>query len=242
MKRFTRDQALRETRALLGEQGAVKVITCSLGTGPGGVRRCSAIGIHDADCRGGAAAYVVGIKYEIGPVHLRTISHRGEGSTWEIALADAALHTHRLGCAACKSATKMADLCEHGRPLLDAFTRARTARFRLPNGRLSAAGLKAEAATRPGCVRLAYARSTGLLVGLYRAHEAGIESDEETPWATVCEEHGGVVCHTTRKLAEGWMVEPETWCPVCQEARGGPKAYPDGPAPGGGAQKTKDEE
>src|SRR6202044_1678887 len=171
VKRFTRDQALRETRALLGEQGAVKVITCSLGTGPGGVRRCSAIGIHDADCRGGAAAYVVGIKYEIGPVHLRTISHRGEGSTWEIALADAALHTHRLGCAACKSATKMADLCEHGRPLLDAFTRARTARFRLPNGRLSAAGLKAEAATRPGCVRLAYARSTGLLVRLFRQRQ-----------------------------------------------------------------------
>jgi len=68
-------------------------------------------------------------------------------------------------------------------------------------------------------------------VGLYRSDDAGIESDPETPWATVCEEHGGVVCYETRKAAESYVAHPEQWCPVCQEKTGGPKTYPHGEPP-----------
>ena len=59
----------------------------------------------------------------------------------------------------------------------------------------------------------------GALVGLYRAAEAGMETDPETPWATVCEPHGGIVCHATATLARGWLSHPEDWCPECQEGR-----------------------
>jgi hypothetical protein len=68
-----------------------------------------------------------------------------------------------------------------------------------------------------GIVMYRKARSTGTHVGLYDALEAGFESDPETPWATVCEEHGGIVCHATRKAAETYLSHPEDWCPTCQE-------------------------
>lgn len=68
---------------------------------------------------------------------------------------------------------------------------------------------------REGCVALKKARSTKLLVGLYRSAEGGIESDEKLPWSTVCEEHGGVVCHPSRADAEAAMSCPEDWCPTC---------------------------
>jgi hypothetical protein len=44
----------------------------------------------------------------------------------------------------------------------------------------------------------------------------GVESDPETPWTTVCEDHGGCVSHRTRKLAESWLSHPEDWCPGCK--------------------------
>lgn len=77
-----------------------------------------------------------------------------------------------------------------------------------------------------GIVLYRKARSTGTHVGLYKSVEAGIETDPEYPWSTVCEPHGGVVCHETRKKAESFLSHPEEWCPVCQENAGGPKAYP----------------
>lgn len=67
-----------------------------------------------------------------------------------------------------------------------------------------------------GLVQYGRARRTGTHVGVYRAAEAGIESDPATPWATVCEEHGGVVCHATRTAAEAWAPRPDEWCPTCQ--------------------------
>lgn len=56
------------------------------------------------------------------------------------------------------------------------------------------------------------ARSTGTVVALYRAT---YESDPSIPWETVCEDHGGIVCHPTRRIAEGWLSHPEDWCPSC---------------------------
>jgi hypothetical protein len=72
-----------------------------------------------------------------------------------------------------------------------------------------------------GLVLQRKARSTGTLVGLYKSDDAGIESDPEYPWSTVCEPHGGVVCHETRKAAEAALSHPEDWCPTCQEGGDG---------------------
>ena len=70
----------------------------------------------------------------------------------------------------------------------------------------------------PGCCKLQKSRE-GTTVGLYRSAEAGIETDPEWPWATVCEPHGGVVCHRTRAEAEAALSHPKDWCPTCQEER-----------------------
>lgn len=68
---------------------------------------------------------------------------------------------------------------------------------------------------RAGCVELRRTRS-GRQVGLYKSAEAGIETDPTHPWATVCEDHHGVVCHPTRQIAEIALSQPEEWCPTCQ--------------------------
>lgn len=73
---------------------------------------------------------------------------------------------------------------------------------------------------RAGCVQLRYARSTGSLVGVYRADEAGMEDDPEWPWATVCEDHGNLVCHASRSRAIDHAPAPEGWCEECSAALG----------------------
>lgn len=60
-------------------------------------------------------------------------------------------------------------------------------------------------------------RATGRMLGVYRASEAGIESDHETPWALVCEEHGSCVCVQTR--ADAARVRCRDFCDDCREAR-----------------------
>lgn len=60
-------------------------------------------------------------------------------------------------------------------------------------------------------VLLRRARSTRTLVGLYYWPLV----DDENPWSTVCEDHGGTVCHRNRALAMGWLSHPEDWCPTC---------------------------
>jgi hypothetical protein len=67
-----------------------------------------------------------------------------------------------------------------------------------------------------GLVERRRCQLTGFLVGLYDGVQSGIESDPETPWVTVCEEHGNCVCHRTQKLARSHMAVPE-WCEECQE-------------------------
>lgn len=69
-----------------------------------------------------------------------------------------------------------------------------------------------------GAVWSSRARSTGTVVTVYRADEAGMEDDPETPWATVCEDHGSIVCHKTRRLAESWLAAPEGFCDDCRDA------------------------
>lgn len=69
-----------------------------------------------------------------------------------------------------------------------------------------------------GLVAYRRSRQTGTHVGVYQAQEAGIEEDPAAGrWATVCEEHGGVVLHPTRRLAMSHAPFPLDWCPTCQE-------------------------
>jgi hypothetical protein len=63
-------------------------------------------------------------------------------------------------------------------------------------------------------------RETGTLVSLYRSAEAGIEDDPSLPYTTMCEAHGGCVCHANKTLAMGWVAHPLTWCEGCQHAAG----------------------
>jgi hypothetical protein len=77
------------------------------------------------------------------------------------------------------------------------------------------AALEAERRSRAGCIQLRRARSTGTLVGVYRAGEAGLEDEPGYPWATVCEEHATLIVHETRALAVSHAAAPEGWCEEC---------------------------
>ncbi|MEM7124984.1 MAG: hypothetical protein AAF702_01575 [Chloroflexota bacterium] len=50
-------------------------------------------------------------------------------------------------------------------------------------------------------------------VSLYRASEAGLCTDGGE-WVTVCEEHGTLCNHRTRRLAESHLVSAG-WCEAC---------------------------
>lgn len=67
-----------------------------------------------------------------------------------------------------------------------------------------------------GCVIQRKSRATGRLVGLYQSHQAGMESDPALPWATVCETHGVLVCHSTLILAGSHLSDPQGWCEQCR--------------------------
>lgn len=68
-----------------------------------------------------------------------------------------------------------------------------------------------------GLVVRVRARS-GVVTGLYRADEAGMEeSDPECAWATVCEDHNCLVLHSTRAMARAHLGTPEHWCDVCRD-------------------------
>ena len=57
------------------------------------------------------------------------------------------------------------------------------------------------------------ARTTKTRVALASPGEV---SCTEEGWQTICEDHGGVMGHETRKLAVSWWSHPEDWCPTCQ--------------------------
>lgn len=84
------------------------------------------------------------------------------------------------------------------------------------SARLEAAALRVEAAARAGCVKLWRTRTTRTLVGVYRSYEAGLETDESLPWSTVCEEHGYLVCSSSRRIAEAAALDRD-WCEVCSD-------------------------
>ncbi len=85
--------------------------------------------------------------------------------------------------------------------------------------RLSAKALKAEAATRDGCVQLSYCRhGTGPMVGVYRSVDAGMEEDPDGRWSVVCEEHDALVCVRQRYVAMSTATDTCNFCDACREA------------------------
>lgn len=69
-----------------------------------------------------------------------------------------------------------------------------------------------EAALKKEGLRIRRKTRSGRTVALYRWT---YESDPEFSWSTVCEDHGGVVNHATRKDAMSYLSHPEDWCPQC---------------------------
>ncbi len=55
-------------------------------------------------------------------------------------------------------------------------------------------------------------RATGTVVLLV---DRGPDDDEDNRWETICDDHGGVCSHETRRLAEGWLSHPDEWCEDC---------------------------
>jgi hypothetical protein len=68
---------------------------------------------------------------------------------------------------------------------------------------------------RSGCVSLRKSRETGVVVGIYRADQAGFD-DEGGPWVTVCEQHSTICNHDTFKLAT-YHAPMVDWCEECRE-------------------------
>jgi hypothetical protein len=67
-----------------------------------------------------------------------------------------------------------------------------------------------------GCVQQRKARENGVLVGVYRNDQAGMDDNGgKEPWSTVCEAHGHIVSHTSLKLAKSHAAEPRGWCETC---------------------------
>lgn len=60
-------------------------------------------------------------------------------------------------------------------------------------------------------------RQTGTTVEIIDNRDGHFDSDDPNPWFCLCVEHGGVVSHETRHLAEAFAPVPREWCPTCQE-------------------------
>lgn len=60
-------------------------------------------------------------------------------------------------------------------------------------------------------------RQTGTTVQVVDNRDGSFDSDDPNTWFNVCVEHGGVVSHETRRLAEQFAPVPNEWCPTCQD-------------------------
>lgn len=65
-----------------------------------------------------------------------------------------------------------------------------------------------------GCVRYSKSRYTGTVVAIYKAREAGFDP-AGGEWVAVCETHGTISNHLTRRNAEYMAPYPDNWCETC---------------------------
>lgn len=69
-----------------------------------------------------------------------------------------------------------------------------------------------------GLVEARVRRETGRLVSVYRSREQDLDEGfpgHETPYYTVCEDHGQCVGHRSLYLALRHATNPKGWCEVC---------------------------
>jgi hypothetical protein len=77
-------------------------------------------------------------------------------------------------------------------------------------------------ATRPNRRTIAGLRRTyrnpltGGWTSVYDGEPAGMDT-EAGRWQTVCEEHGTICSHATKRLARAFGPRPEEWCEECME-------------------------
>ena len=71
-------------------------------------------------------------------------------------------------------------------------------------------GMRPEEAA--GLIQARIARSTGTLVEVYDANEAG---QEDEGYSTVCGDHGRLVIHPSLSLARAHAADPGGWCGAC---------------------------
>ena len=60
-------------------------------------------------------------------------------------------------------------------------------------------------------------RATGTTITLYNTAECGLGDPTEGKWSTVCENHGAIVQHDSRRNASLAMSCPD-WCDDCRES------------------------
>lgn len=65
-----------------------------------------------------------------------------------------------------------------------------------------------------GLISYTKAHSTGTHIGVYDGGPAGMDTAGGR-WQTVCEEHGWIISHDTRRRALGFRSCPEEWCERC---------------------------
>lgn len=66
-----------------------------------------------------------------------------------------------------------------------------------------------------GCVSRHRSRQTGTLIGIYNAEQAGLDSEGDANWYTLCEDHGESIAHRTLHLAKDFSAVPAEWCEAC---------------------------
>lgn len=67
-----------------------------------------------------------------------------------------------------------------------------------------------------GCFAQRRSRQTGILIGIYKARQAGLD-ESGGPWATVCEVHGTIINHRNLAYAQRHAADPLGWCETCRE-------------------------
>lgn len=61
-------------------------------------------------------------------------------------------------------------------------------------------------------------RRTGTVVSLFDTNNDDGQLDPDGGrWVTVCNDHGTVCNHETRKLAEWFLSYPDEWCDECRD-------------------------
>lgn len=67
-----------------------------------------------------------------------------------------------------------------------------------------------------GAVESRVNRQTGTVVTVYNTEKANIAPDDG-PYATVCEDHGCILTHSSRRRATSCMACPADWCEDCRK-------------------------